>query len=857
MSDISNNANINISENDIEKSYVKSPPLYQVRKIPLRVIYDAEFDLIMDKKEESYYYIKQQDNQLFRHIRNITKDKSFYNKYFIFVDCKSFQKKTEIMKDLIINGFTINGDKYLVSEKSASMSRNSTLGFVRKDISKKLNKIITMDIEIGETVISKYSAYRGLQLSSGFALENYLPKIIVVEDYIKIIPNQKIKYLEDSCTNYIDKETGKTKTWRQKKISLGEHDIEINVFDGAGIHHPEIGEDVQKIINIKDTPTSIMWRAPFMKGLTHSFDYVSFLEDRGVESIIDIFGIEHSIYDKMIIMTESMYKGYKYFYNSGDESDWNDYWKAFKKYDHVLSVAKWNYSFEKEPVMTRMNYQVLQTLEIEYNVFKKLADYSLDWAYKIVSGDQFYVNAFLGLYDDADNNPRNEYTKAILKDQHMLNDPHIQRYLKSLIKKKINDFKCGKIWIEGSFKFLVPDLIMLCEWIGGLEPIGALREGEMYAKNQNGNCIGEHVLERNPHISSSESVILKGIDDNLLDRYCGELANTLMINGYDITTARLSGADFDGDLVLLTNNEIIIKGVNRNVVPIIDIEDKITAKKQLWDMDNIAENTILSFDSRIGELSNIATCYLNKIPTTEKGISRKEEAVDFISICNGKEIDFAKTGVRFHLPFMISKYRGNYPMFMQYAGSYYKSMKQYNNSLSNMNKLAIDINKFEIKLNNVIKNNKKIKFDYSIMQKDNFKIDKNILEEAIDLFKEYDAKMSDLKKEAYMAQNYNKYKNNFEHMTKYEVINSQINWKAYYDYYREKVDNIFKGFSEEVIASYLVEICYGIYAKKGKSFAWALYPNGILKNIKDKKIGLPVRDPNGEYEYLGRRYTIN
>lgn len=56
----------------------------------------------------------------------------------------------------------------------------------------------------GPTVISKLMAYRGLALSSCHCLDGWLPKIIIVPDYETVIPAQRIRYIYDKQTSFIN-----------------------------------------------------------------------------------------------------------------------------------------------------------------------------------------------------------------------------------------------------------------------------------------------------------------------------------------------------------------------------------------------------------------------------------------------------------------------------------------------------------------------------------------------------------------------------------------------------------------------------------------------------------------------------
>lgn len=516
-----------------------APKLYVVCKFPFSYLAQCNFNYNGDVSE---YKINQQDNLLFRQVRLITHSNSRYNPYVVFIDCKGYSTRLQEFSNMIINGFYINGKHYNLCERSASMTRQGILSFIRTDISDELDKRITMEVNIKETVLSKYMAYRGLMFSSCHCLENWYPKVIVVPDLIKTIYNQKIKFVYDKEIPYIDNETGEPKIWKEKAITEGVRDIEINVFDGAGIHHPAITTTVKDKLNSKTLPTSILWRLPFIKGVTHNFDYTNFLLERGVKYIIDIWGVKHDVNDPMIILTESMYKGKKYFERDGTYKDWDNYWQMIHKYEHCIGVAKWNFSKDEEPVYTRGNYQILQDLELDYDDFGKLAKDSIKWAEDITSGEIFSLYCFLGIFYDK-HSAVNDYVKAIFKNPEMAKEQSVRDYLKNLLHKYIDEFKCGKLWLNGCFKILTPDLVAMVEHIGGLNVKGCLEFDEFYSNNIDGDLMGEFLIERNPHICKSEHTILRGISNDYIRRWCGSLSNICMINSKSLTPQRLNGAD--------------------------------------------------------------------------------------------------------------------------------------------------------------------------------------------------------------------------------------------------------------------------------------------------------------------------
>ena len=816
--------------------FVFSPPLYIVRKFSLKFLIDNKFCLSVDEVEEKQYHIKQQDNMLFRQIRLITGNSNKFNKYVVFVDCKGGKSYEDKLKKLIVDGFTINGQHFEYGERSASMVRTSIFSFVADEVYEELNKRITMDLIFQKTVLSKYYAYRGLMLSSCHCIENWIPKMIVVPDCYKTIPKQHIKYAYDKETEFIDN-NGHKRKWVQKDIDKTVRDIEINVFDGCGIAHPKIMQEIRNRLGVSEGLTSAIVRMPYIKGVLHEIDYTSFFAERGITEIKDIWGISHSVTfdsEPMIIMCESMYKGYKYFKNYGDIRDWEHYWQMFKKYNHCIGIAKWNYSLNEEPLYTRSNYQILQDLELSYKEFATLAKDSIHWAEKIIDNDIFYTYCFLGLFYDK-HNSNDPYVQAICKNPEMLKEFGVRKHFISLIQKKIDEMKCGKLLLKSTFKFLVPDLIMLLEHIGGCEPVGCLKNDEFFSFDINGFLDGEHLIERNPHICKSEHVILKAVHNELTDKYCRHLSNTCMINGYSITPQRLNGADYDGDLVLVVSNATMMKGIKRNIPVVIDIEDKITALAEENTKENKVKVALRGMNSLIGETSNCATGYHNKCPKSQEQKDVYERYVDLLSIINGKAIDSAKTGVIFNIPRHIAKYGKPLPYFMKYAGEYYGNMKKFSKSYSNLNRLCWEIEKWECQF---CWKRTYEDFDYNIMIDSAISFSQENYENIKSIYLEFCNEMRKLK------------------LDEFEIKKEQgliINWNYYYDIYKKKCLNICP---EKEVANYAVLLCYKEYPHKSKNFMWQVAGAGIIQNIKQIPVKMPCKNPNGDLEYLGHKYSL-
>lgn len=518
-----------------------SPELFDIMKFKLRDLIENDYKLILDFEQEIYYKVKQQHNMVFRHINKITDNSTNFIRDICFVDCNNFKKYIDELTYILYNGFYVNDIHFKMFGKSASMSRNGIIAFVNAEIYEELNAIAMMDLEIKNTVISKFEAYKNLLFSSCYFTDGQLPNIVIVDDVERNIKDCFIKYVVEKQISWEDKDTGEVRSGNIKDIDEGHKDVMISPSDGAGIHSPNMSEHWANQVGIGYIPSVFMIRMPYMKGLSVEVDFKQFYRDNGISKIKDIWGVEHNVEDIDCIWTKSLYKGIKYFKKYGDYRDWERYLEKFKKYNHVLGISKWNFRTEDEPIYTRVNYQYLQTLQIKKEEMLQMAEYTKQWIERIISGDELYTYKFLGI--SANNlNPTNKYMKALMLHSDMLKDPKVKEYLYSLVRKYIDDIKIGKIWIKGNFKIAVPDLVMLMQYIGGLEPNGCLKANEFYATDLDEE---EYLIDRNPHICPSEHAILRSTKNEYTKKYFGRLQNICMLNSYDITMKRLNGCDYD------------------------------------------------------------------------------------------------------------------------------------------------------------------------------------------------------------------------------------------------------------------------------------------------------------------------
>lgn len=192
---------------------------------------------------------------------------------------------------------------------------------------------------------------------------------------------------------------------------------------------------------------------------------------------------------------------------------------------------------------------------------------------------------------------------------------------------------------------------------------------------------------------------------------------------------------------------------------------------------------------------------------------------------------------------------------MKYASPYYATMTKWNKSWSNMNRLCMDIEKWEKQLKYRRTDRK---FDYTIMVAPGIPVNEDKYSKIEAIYQEFCREIEDVKKLAFMCKHFDKYKNYFKEtypdQPKEMFEEWEPNWNYYYSAYKKRCREVCP--DKQELANIVVSLCYVKYPSRSKKFMWKVAEDGILSNILCKSIILPQKDENGEREYLGRKYSM-
>ena len=584
-------------------------------------------------------------------------------------------------------GITLNFGKenkrYVAFERSASMSRDSKLSFVRADVYDVLRERMMLGMEVGKCQLSKLYAYNALLFTSGMRYydESVLSdkRIIVIENPKTTIENVNTVTVEDDGSN-----NPMRKYTRTEKLA----DITITEFDGEGFVSPRLADSLAKRHN------SFQIRMPYIKGIVHKVDFACLISELNVPYIIDMWGNKHNPYDVDIVLTDSMFKGLKWM--TDNNLTWAEYLKRCRDYNHALYIS----GMDKLALQntTELNYQFLNTLSITDEEFRP-SDLPFGWQnspeydsrqwvtktteteyYHFVADNEYRRKYFI---DDETSDSRRKYrAELIAKNPLFIDEPVFTKELNDKAENILSKYSVGNLLVNGDNRYLSDDLVRLVAHIVK-QTVGEsfayrqlknefLTDNYIYAPNPNYKENTVYTLLRSPHIARNEEALVKPVTAGYLrNKYFSHLCYVIMVDSRSLIPERLGGADFDGDMVKTIADPLINKCVMRSSteLPLLKIP---TAEPLIADANDWYERFVTvknAFSSRIGQISNAALsrgviAYDENTDAEEK--EKYYHEVETLAILTGLEIDSAKSGIKPDLSDYIEKKNTKRSIFLRY-----------------------------------------------------------------------------------------------------------------------------------------------------------------------------------------------
>lgn len=783
-------------------------------------------------------------------------------------------------------GFTINGIRYHRLLGTNGGIKNETIVFVSDRHGAELRRRIDNGRNMQkEMVPAKLEAYRALTCSASNPVS--MPKgVLVVNDC-------ETKFLSDII--YINDEMDGEPFMEDRPGVM----VDLNESDGYGIMLPSLADRWAAEIDLDYRPSGVNTRFAWEKGMVFCFDFLEFAETvANSYTVKDAWGNEQDIRNIELILTTSMVK----LWDSYDSCD-----------DYIRNCLENGYSFGIAKVCPRvlesernLNYQFIQSYSLTDDDVDELIAPTMNEIRDILYADYHKTVLFLkgmGLNEDNVDHIENDYVKALMVEPRMINDPYVQSKIYQLIKNRINEAKVGVLKVHGNYSIVSGDPYSLCQSIFGLEVTGILKSGEIYNGYWADLNAGQLACYRAPmtcHNNIRAVTVNQSDDAKHWYRY---MTTCTIFNSWDTAAHALNGMDKDGDLVMLTDNRVLVDNL-RQLPALMCVQRK--ARKKIVQEDDFVRANIDSFGDDIGKTTNRITSMFEVQAKFPEG-SEEYKILDYRIKCGQlfqqNAIDKAKGIIAKPMPrewfdrhyalaiedsdkrrIYLSILADKKPYFMRYI--YPDLMRQYNTYIKNTNKkaqrefsMSIDemleksvddlseqerefvhyyLNCMPVGISDCVANricrrfedafdgyvgrhNAETEFDYSMM-KSGVEYSRSQYNAIMRLLEDYNRRFKDY---AVFASR--------ERVDSDEAISHMHMMKIEF---RNACDAACS--NAKVLCEILLDICY--QRSCTKHFAWSMCGKEIVENLLQKngnQIHFPVMDQDGDIEFGGKRFSFS
>lgn len=780
-------------------------------------------------------------------------------------------------------GFSINGVKYRRLLGTNGGIKNSTIVFVSEKHADELRRRIDNGRNPDAKLVpAKLEAYKALTCSASTPVS--LPNGILVVDDCETEFLSDIIYLTDEGDGEPEMEM------------LKNEKIQMDASDGYGIMLPSLADKWSEELGLDYRVSGVNTRFSFEKGMVFTFDFIDFADKVAKKYIVkDAWGHDVDVRNVELILTTSMVK----LWDSYDSCE--DYINKSIENGYTFGIAK---TCPKELETERnLNYQFIQSYDLDDNDIEELIAPTMNEIKDVLGGDWRKTVLFLkGAGLNAENIGRvdDDFIKAIMIDPRMVDDPFVQSAIYQLIRNRINEAKVGVLKVHGNYSIVSGDPYTLCQSIFGLELTGLLKDGEIYNQYWADRGAEKLACFRAPMTCHNNIRLVRPIDNEQVRYWYQYMTACTIFNSWDTAASALNGCDFDGDLVMLTDNKVLVNKLQP--LPALMCAQRRATKRVPTEEDFIRSN-IESFGNDIGQTTNWITSMFEVRARFEKG-SKEYDTLSYRIKCGQlyqqNAIDKAKGIVCKPMPRLWydrhaanksegdAKFQRNIvadkkPYFMRYI--YPMLSKQYNTYIKNTDKNAlrefqmtvaelkaipederterqeefikyydfrmpVGINpcvmnkicwRFEDEFDGYIgKHNSAIKFDYSIMRSKD----------------EYTTKQFNSIKRLY--DDYNKRLASYAIFADYERIDdcdSFIALSVMNDEFRKECYKICP--NNSTLCNIILDICYT--RSSTKRFAWSMCGSEIIHNLlkqNDNQISYPTLDSDGDIEFCENKFIV-
>lgn len=301
------------------------------------------------------------------------------------------------------------------------------------------------------------------------------------------------------------------------------------------------------------------------------------------------------------------------------------YHKKYRKNDFLFTVKKHKYNFgvvkhDKkthffEGRLVQTHYQLLNTLQMSKDEVNEFLSEALDFA-QLLRNNPEVVRYYIK-YPDIDEldplsqpmNSKNDVVYNLMSvNDNFTKTKYYKDFLIDLLRSYYKNLKNGHVYVNGNYSTLLGNPIeMLQQSIGKFDGKSQIGIGNIHSIRFDYNKT--LLASRSPHVTIGNIWLPYNTENKLIDCYFNLTPEIICLNSIgENVLQRLSGADFDSDTVLLTDNEILIRAAKRNYHLFKTPTSFVSARKvkRYYTPEQQADLDIKTSVNKIGEIINLS-----------------------------------------------------------------------------------------------------------------------------------------------------------------------------------------------------------------------------------------------------------
>lgn len=547
-------------------------------------------------------------------------------KYEVMKQFKTIYSVDDLRADLYENGFVCDGIKFVRWKRSSGSARVGKCLFINERLYSLMHKWEMCGLYV-----------RNNQKIDLAALEAYisLPSSSII-DTMKIKP-ENILVIDDYDSKFSDKvvvtynEDGKLKT------KVDTIDISNSIWDGQSLIDSSMIDHGM-----------VLLRNLFFKSCCFNCNIQQWFADNGITSVDQLNGktIATDISQIKLITTPNSIKFLKF----GTLDEW------LAKIDEDFGIVKYDKKTKFfDGRMVQSHYQLINTLQLDKKQMQEFLKPSLEYIDRVKNDPgvlRYHINYTVSPFVSNYAKSKNDVIYKMLGLNEKFANTSLYKTFRSqqVVKPFLNNLRHGHVYINGNYSTLCGNPIeMLQATIGTFKGESVVGIGNVHTLRFED---GADILgSRSPHVCQGNIWVTKNKRNDLVSKYMNISTEIIVINSIgENILMRLSGADFDSDTVMITDNPILLKAAQKNyerfLVPTCAVEAQKVNRR--YNNGDKCDLDIKTGKNLIGEIVNLSqelnSLLWDSVNTNDHNIDNDKLYLDIcqLDVMSGIEIDKAK-----------------------------------------------------------------------------------------------------------------------------------------------------------------------------------------------------------------------